>query len=325
MEINKEIERKYFFAISIPTRNRSEFLKSGIINQLPKLKELNIGVYIFDNSDDELTKNLINSYLGKYNNIFYLKNKEVLTYGENTSQAFLVPNTKYLVVMGDGLILDIDYLSEIIEILKNKNPDFLILNSRVKSQQSKEYIDKLEFFKELTWHCTLIGSTIFNSELIKIGKEKGIFLKYEKSDFIQLGILFESLNYKKEIYGIFLSKLLLKVNSLKKISYWKKNTFDIFGYKWIQFIENLPNVYDRYKKEVILSHGIKSNLFTLRGFLNLRLENGFGINEYRKYKNIFYQITDINRIIILLISIIPIFILKIVKKTYQLMKGMKKL
>ncbi|WP_302162714.1 glycosyltransferase family A protein [uncultured Fusobacterium sp.] len=325
MEINKEIEKKYFFAISIPTRNRSEFLKSGIINQLPKLKKLNIGVYIFDNSDDELTKKLINSYLDKYSNVFYLKNKEVLTYGENTSQAFLVPNTKYLVVMGDSLILDIDYLSEIIEILKNKNPDFLILNSRVKSQKSKEYIDKLEFFKELTWHCTLIGSTIFNSELIKIGKEKGIFLKYEKSDFIQLGILFESLNYKKEIYGIFLSKLLLKANSLKKTSYWKKNTFDIFGYKWIQFIENLPNVYDRYKKEVILSHGIKSNLFTLRGFLNLRLENGFGINEYRKYKNIFYQITDINRIIILLISIIPIFILKILKKTYQLMKGMKKL
>lgn len=112
---------------------------------------------------------------------------------------------------------------------------------------------------------------------------------------------------------------------MKKTSYWRKNTFDVFGYKWIQFIENLPVDYDKYKKEVILDHGIKSNLFTLRGFFNLRAENVFGINEYRKYKNIFHQITNINTTILLIISLIPVFILKILKKTYQLMKGMKKL
>ncbi len=326
MKNNEDTEKKYFFAISIPTRNRSEFLKSGIISQLSKMKKLNIGIYVFDNSDDDLTKDLITPYLKEYNNLFYSKNKKILTYGENTSQAFLTPNAEYLLVMSDSLILDINYLNEIIEILKNKNPDFLILNNdRVKDQQNKEYIDKLEFFKELTWHCTLIGSTIFNSNLLQTAKEKNIFLKYEKNDFIQLGVLFESLNIKKEIHGIFLSELLLKGNKLKKTSYWRKNTFDVFGYKWIQFIENLPVDYDKYKKEVILDHGIKSNLFTLRGFFNLRAENVFGINEYRKYKNIFHQITNINTTILLIISLIPVFILKILKKTYQLMKGMKKL
>lgn len=326
MRNNEDIEKEHFFAISIPTRNRNEFLKSGIISQLFKMKELNVGIYIFDNSDDDLTKDLISPYLKEYNNLFYSKNKKILTYGENTSQAFLIPDAEYLLVMSDSLILDINYLNEIIEILKNKNPDFLILNNgRVKEQQNKEYTNKLEFFKELTWHCTLIGSTIFNSDLIKIAKEKDIFPKYKKSDFIQLGVLFESLNYKKEIYGIFLSKLLLKGNSLKKISYWRKNTFDVFGYKWIGFIENLPTDYDEYKKEVILSHGIKSNLFTLKGFFNLRTENVFGISEYKKYKNIFYKITNIRNINLLIISIIPIFILKILKKIYQLMKGMKRI
>lgn len=316
--------KKYFLAISIPTRNRSEFLKSGIITQLSKLKELNIGVYIFDNSDNNLTKDLVGLYLEKYQNIFYFKNKEVLTYGENTSQAFLIPDTQYLLVMGDSLVLEISYLDKIIKTLKNENPDFLILNSRIKNLENKKYTNKLEFFKELTWHCTLIGSTIFNSKLIGIAKEKKTFSKYEKSDFIQLGILFESLNSKEEICGIFLNELLLKENSLKKLSYWKKNTFDVFGYKWIEFIENLPSTYNKYKKEVILSHGIKSGLFTLKGFLNLRVENIFGIKEYRKYKNIFPKITNINNINLLIILIIPIFILKVLKKIYKLMKGMKK-
>lgn len=326
MRNNEDIEKEHFFAISIPTRNRNEFLKSGIISQLFKMKELNVGIYIFDNSDDDLTKDLISPYLKEYNNLFYSKNKKILTYGENTSQAFLIPDAEYLLVMSDSLILDINYLNEIIEILKNKNPDFLILNNgRVKEQQNKEYTNKLEFFKELTWHCTLIGSTIFNSDLIKIAKEKDIFPKYKKSDFIQLGVLFESLNYKKEIYGIFLSKLLLKGNSLKKTSYWRKNTFDVFGYKWIQFIENLPTDYEEYKKEVILSHGIKSGLFNLRGFLILRIEKIFGINEHKKYRNIFYKITNINSINLFIISIIPVSVLKILRKIYQLMKGMKKI
>jgi len=321
---DKDTIKKYFFAISIPTRNRSEFLKSGIINQLSKLKELNIGLYIFDNSDNNLTKDLVSLYLKKYDNMFYFKNKKVLTYGENTSQAFLIPNTQYLLVMGDSLILKISCLDKIIKTLKNEKLDFLILNSRIKNLENKKYTNKLEFFKELTWHCTLIGSTIFNSKLIGIAKEKKIFSKYEESDFIQLGVLFESLNSKEEIYGIFLNELLLKGNSLKKISYWKRNTFDVFGYKWIEFIENLPSAYNKYKREVILSHGIKSGLFTLKGFLNLRAENIFGKKEYRKYKNIFPKITNISNMNLLIILIIPIFILKILKKNYELMKGMKK-
>lgn len=322
MRNNKDTEKKYFFAISIPTRNRSEFLKSGIIEQLSKLAELNIGVYIFDNSDDSLTRNLIEPYLEKFTNIYYLKNKELLCAGENIYQAFLIPKAEYILVIGDGLIVKENYLEEIIKYLKHYNPTCLILNSRVKDIKDKEYNECLEFFKELTWHCTLLGSTIYSSQIINICRDNSIFEKYKYNDFIQLGILLEGILLLENFKILFKYKTVLENSNKKiiKVSCWRHHAFDTFGINWIEFIEKLPNYYNMLKNKVILEHGIKSGLFTFKGFIRLREDGFFSYKDIKEYSFLFPKITTLNKRWIILVSVLPINLTKIFGKIYRKIK-----
>lgn len=301
----KAINKVKFISICIPTRNRLAFLKAGILLQLDELEKLNIPVYIFDNSTDELTKNYIEEYRKKYSNLFYEKNKLGTTYGESVAKGFLTPVSDYIYVIGDSSIVPIEHLKNIIERLKNEKPDFYILNCRVKDVQDKIYSSSTDFFKELTWHCTLIGSTIYSSEIIKLAYNHNIIEKYKQSDFIQLGVLLEALLLKKQIKGMFFKENVLRGVGLVKTSTWRHEPFKVFGEDWIKFIDNLSSEYNKFKDYVIRSHGVKSRLFSLSGICHLRYEGSLNSKSYKEYECTIEKITNINKSVIYLIAKLP--------------------
>lgn len=321
-----KIKKKYFFAISVPTKNREKFIENGILKQLNKLKELNIGLYIFDNSDNNLTEILVKKYLKTFDNLYYMKNTKSLTYGENTTQAFLIPDAEYLLVTGDGIIIKQERLKKIVETLRENKLTCLILNNRVTEIEDKLYMEPIEFCKELSWHCTLLGSAIFSAELIEVCKKNNIFNKYKYSDFMNLGVLLEGILFVKELKILFIKEFLLKGsnNKLKKLSHWKKQTLKIFGVDWINFINFLPQNYNVVKDEVILDHGMKSGLFSLKGFIILRCDGFFGVKDIKEYSNILKKITTLNKSTLYIIACIPRSFLNIIKQIYKIIKKLKK-
>lgn len=288
---------------------------------------MNIGVYLFDNSDGEETRELVKDYLSKNSNLHYYKSERVLSYGENTYKAFLFPQAEYLLVIGDSIIVRDNYYKDLIDLLKKEKPTCLILNNRVKKYRKITYTDPQKFCRELAWHCTLTGATIMNYKLIKKCEERNIIKKYIKSDFIHLGILLEGILLVENLKIVFNPDYVLTTEyiKIKKISSWRNRAFEVFGNNWINFVENLPKDYSSIKEKIILDHGVKSGLFTFKGLLYLRYEGFFTKEDIKKYKNIFSKITNLNLILIKFIAFIPrkviVLIVNIIKEIKKLSRG----
>lgn len=295
--------------ISLITRNRSQFLKKGLFEMFEGIKENNLILNIFDNSSetDRETYKIYEELKKQYEKVFYYGTNKELSYPENCKRAFEKFNdSDYSLIIGDSNYISKENLEDILNILKTKRYDILVLNSgRVKDiKTNKEYIDKQEFFEELTWHCTLIGSTIYKKEFLETAINRGIYEKYIGNDFFQLGILLEGLYYKEDCKVFFIQKKSLTSVKIPKESYWRKNTFKTFGEDWIEFIEMLPQDL-KNKEEVIKSHGIKSKLFTFSGFLKLRAQGIFNKSELNNNKKMILKLTNLKNRELKWISIFP--------------------
>lgn len=300
--------------ISLITRNRSQFLKKGLFEMFEGIKENNLILNIFDNSSetDRETYKIYEELKKQYEKVFYYGTNKELSYPENCKRAFEKFNdSDYSLIIGDSNYISKENLEDILNILKTKRYDILVLNSgRVKDIKiNKEYINKQEFFEELTWHCTLIGSTIYKKEFLETAINRGIYEKYTGNDFFQLGILLEGLYYKENCKAFFIQKKSLTPVKISKESYWRKNTFKTFGEDWIEFIEMLPQGL-KNKEEVIKSHGIKSKLFTFSGFLKLRAQGILTRAELKTKKNLILNLTNLSFLKLSIIAFLPQKILK---------------
>lgn len=303
--------------ISVITRNRSQFLKKGLFEMFEGIKENNLILNIFDNSSetDRETYKIYEELKKQYEKVFYYGTNKELSYPENCKRAFEKFNdSDYSLIIGDSNYISKENLEDILNILKTKRYDILVLNSgRVKDiKTNKEYIDKQEFFEELTWHCTLIGSTIYKKEFLETAINRGIYEKYTGNDFFQLGILLEGLYYKENCKVFFIQKKSLNPIEIPKESYWKKNTFKTFGKDWIEFIERLPQDL-KNKEEVIKSHGIKSGLFSIKGFIHLRKKNYLNIDILSKNKNLIQRLSKVKFFYLYLICLLPIILIQKIK------------
>lgn len=310
--------------ISVITRNRSQFLKKGLFEMFEGIKENNLILNIFDNSSetDRETYKIYEELKKQYEKVFYYGTNRELSYPENCKRAFEKFNdSDYSLIIGDSNYISKENLEDILNILKTKRYDILVLNSgRVKDiKTNKEYIDKQEFFEELTWHCTLIGSTIYKKEFLEMAINRGIYEKYIGNDFFQLGILLEGLYYKENCKAFFIQKKSLTSVKIPKESYWRKNTFKTFGEDWIEFIEMLPQDL-KNKEKIIKSHGVKSGLFSIKGFIYLREKNYLNINIVKENKKLIQKLSELKIIYIYLIGLIPRRLIKILISIIQKIK-----
>lgn len=300
--------------ISVITRNRSQFLRKGLFEMFEGIKENNLILNIFDNSseNDRETYKIYEELKKQYEKIFYYGTDKELSYPENCKRAFKSFNSsEYSIIIGDSSYILKKDLGNILEILKTKKYDILILNSgRVKDIKiDKEYTDRQEFFEEMTWHCTLIGSTIYKKEFLELAINKEIYEKYSGNDFFQLGVLLEGIYYKENFKAFFMQKNGLTSVGIPRESYWMKNTFKTFGEDWIEFIEMLPQDF-RNKNEVIKSHGVKSGLFTVKGFVLLREKNYFNIKILQEREELIQNLSKVKVGYLYLIALVPQVLIK---------------
>lgn len=118
-------------AISIPTYNRSSYLKellASIKSQIdiePAISD-SLSIYIFDNASTDNTKEIIDT---SHLDIIYKNNGTNIGGDPNILQAYITPTEPYIWIIGDDEILLKDSISENLFIIKYLSPD-LILNIR---------------------------------------------------------------------------------------------------------------------------------------------------------------------------------------------------
>lgn len=302
-------------AIAIPTYNRPEILHQNLKYMLPDLRIHNIPVYISDDSTNTKTEIMLNSFKKEYPFIYYCKNNPSLGHDENYFFTLQIPTEDYVWYLGDSLSIKHGAISQILSSLEDADYAFIAVNSvgRTLNLPSKYYTDPNEIFKELAWHLTLTGATIYNkSTLHDLMNLKQACHK----NFPQLVIIFTGL--LKGNAGLYWIEDKLIFLTKERASYWEKKIFEVFANDWSKVILDLPEVYSSKNKFfVIKSHDKHTNIFSAKSLLKYRLQGSFSLTIVLKYFSYIKLSSNFNIIFILFMAIIPIPLINTMQKLFK--------
>lgn len=290
-------------AIAIPTYNRSNILKENILKMLDEIQRYSIPIYISDDSPDKTTEEIIFDIKREYPYIFYKKNKPSLGHDKNCLSTLNYPSENYIWYLGDSRIIQKGGIERILQIIDKNAPDFIAVNSENRNVNitSKLYNDGNLLLKELGWHLTLTGATIYSRKMINSANQLDIS-KY--TNFPQTAIIFECFS-KQECKLIWLNENFV-FNNAQNISYWKKDVFKVFITDWTNCINNLGTYYySEIKSLAIISHSRNTKLFNLKSILSYRFNGYYGLKEYKGYNKELKKHSNLNTILLYVFAIIP--------------------
>ncbi len=290
-------------AIVMPTFNRPEIFEENIKSYITYCSKYKIKIYISDDRKDQKILRLANKLKKIYPYLYYKQNKPPLKHDKNLVRSLRLPNTKYVWILGDSLILEKNALEKIILFLSNNKPKLLGVNAVGRKLNYKSAIINKpdEVILNLGWHLTLTGATIYSSDAIRYLKK----IDYKKiKNFPQFFLIFTYLKTAEKFYWI--NDQFISPNQKRKDSYWIKDTFSVFIHDWAHVIDSLNSYYARkVLNRVRLSHAKNTNLFSLRNLIKLRMMGYFGSEDYEKYKDTLDIQSKIPIKIIKIISLVP--------------------
>ena len=313
-------EKKPLLSICIPTYNRAYLLKESLSKLLPICQKYNIEVYVSDNASPDGTYDLLVKLKEIYSCLdFYRQNENI---GSDKNFEFVIKNAsgKYRWTLGDSTYITEKSLLSFIALLKeNIEYKFYVLGflSYINNNEKQVvYYDANVLLRDIGWHMTWISCLVYHESII----EKLDFQRYYESSFIQTGVIFEYLAHNTTNVMYCPQIPIETFPNIEKRGHWLPHAFEVFCKKWTLFIYSLP-VYYSYesKAECIMKHGIKADLFTLKGLLYLRRNKYLCLEHILKYKKFIKCTVRYNFLFLILISLIPAVLLNTLSKTRKLL------
>ena len=159
--------------IVIPTYERSEILKENFVLMLEEIQKYSIPIFISDDSKDLKTEEWANELRLTYPYINYFNNSPNLGHDKNLIQSIMIPNTDYVWLLGDSMIIKKGAISKILQIINKNKSDIIAFNTKNRdiSFVSNSYSDHNEILSNFGWHLTMTGNRLF---------EKSYFLCNQK-------------------------------------------------------------------------------------------------------------------------------------------------
>jgi len=310
-----------YLSICIPTYNRADILKDSVQELIEIAGEFSVPICISDNASPDHTTLVIRELQKKYPYIFYSRNVENIGMDRNFEAVLKMARTHYAWLLGDDDRIRKRSVKRILEIINANDYDVIVVNGgiasepfvRVSDVPSREFTDCNELLSELGWHMTWMSSLIYNHSLI----EKANFPRYDGTFFTQVGVIFESLASKKDMKIQWCSSPFFYPAKIASLS-WGGVVFEIFMQKWMQIIHSLPDNYSEdIKLKCIKDHGVKTGLFSLVSFFNLRAMGYYSYSTFVRYLNYYKFTTNVPLPVLFMISIFPKWPLEITRSIYK--------
>lgn len=301
--VSKEFEQTAELAICIPTYERSEVVNELIRDYISLYKSKGYDLYIYDSSPDNKTELVVKKWAEENNNLYYIKMPAELHSNMKVYKIFqqygLEKKYKYIWVCSDSIRWT-NYVWNQLDELMNRNYDMILVNYRDQEPiGSREYTDKLDFFRDCAWHLTLYGATLLNTDrMLKEVDWSRLEKIYNVSDRVNhshVAFYFEKilcLNDFKAYHWSIPNKCLI-ASGLKAYSGWRKDTFYVWCYCFPSMIAKLPKFYDREKTNVILKNGKYSDILNVRNLITMRNENLFTVSDFFDYLFQWKRLTDV--------------------------------
>lgn len=318
--------------IVLPTRNHAEMVRF-FLEKTDYLEKYNICLQVHDSSTNDETKELIESI--NSNHIRYRRYDSDIDIDVKTILALQDVNTKYAFLCGDGVIFNANvvyeniytYLKADIDLVEiyddnlKKHIDYYNLLKEKKKCDPVMYNNIIEHFRDNCWHMPLYGGSIvksivfhdFDFELNKDLVGKGFVYPYSIYDYFST----------HEFFGCVCGGSTLIQNPLKKDSIWMKKGWgiDIWAHKYPFSINRLPDIYDKYKIQVIKETGVRTKFLTKNGLAYWRSIGIYSFKLYKLYKDDLIQYTYLNRGYLLILAIMPRRCMQFIRKVKHLFQN----
>lgn len=300
------IAKNSLLAIAIPTYNRAAILRENLSLMLDELGRFGIPVYISDDSNNNETEELVWDIKESYPYIYYNKNVPSLGHDKNCIKTLSIPDEEYVWYLGDAIIIKPGGINDVLLKIEQYHPDFISVNAldRVVGIPSKIYSDGNLLLRELGWHLTMTGVTIYSKSILN---ELYTFPVDNYHNFPQMALVFQYFaNGKCNL--LWNDKILIAGNVSKK-SYWKKDVFKVFIDDWSSCINSFSDKYINETKEVAkVSHSLNTGLYCFKSLVSYRIHGFFGWREYLHYFHELRKHSRVNIGIVGLIAFLPRFV-----------------
>lgn len=298
---------KYKLAISIITYERPKDIELMLANIADFTKKLNVGLYIFDGSKSNDTKDIVKTYKNSgYDNIEYLKydNPDFLTRAHDMYDA---PDSEYIWAIRDRMFFkDINVYKYLISLLK-LNPTIVSLFHYDYSTPVKFFYSKNEYVKKFIYSFQLLGSFIIEKKAVRY-VNSSIYKKQYCISWIQVAVALNSVVNSEKFLGIQTSfdKSLLYLNS-NSHSWDKTDDYIIAMFEdKLNCVEDFVKKNNEYNvKELALAFGMPN---TYTELLFLRESNRLNLKTFRRFTECFKKYSKFNIRTVFLITILPRFL-----------------
>jgi len=300
MKINSEDR---LLSISIPTYNRSDKLELNLRLLVKCLIRHNIPIFIFDNSDNNLSFQVFLKIKSNYNYIHYYKNQKNIGAERNFILALKSPNTKYVWLFGDDDKFDYNGFENLYSFLSSSDYDLILLNqnSYKKNYFSDQKINDVKtLFTKYMAHMTYISVLIYSNNLIK----SMYFEKYLDLTFSYIFPIFELSSVKSYFYSsILVEPLPNRINSFSHL------VTSYFVYDLFSSISLLSDVFNKNQRKY--AHRKVYNNYFNKFYYLLKARftsNEINLSKFIKNRKAFSSAFNfIDNLIILFLCLLPKF------------------
>ncbi len=300
---------KYSIACCFLTHNHTDVLKDILDKSLKDYNTHQIDVCIYDDSDDDSTKQLINEYEKEFDNIYYIDAHEALN-GDHKYllilQGYRLPKDyDYIWMCKDRVCFASSYLDRLCEAINEGHDVIIGGNERqrwdVGINVNKDiYVDPALFYKNYAvfstnWEALIRKRATMLKDIDWEYYKNTYHIDENSNSFNQTISLFVRLSELERVsIRICRYEFDERYISSKASSNWKNILFSLWIDQWVAANFSLPEIYDKYKAEAIKS---ETNLKELFGSTEQMIEwhsQGIYTNAiFQKYKSIWPFVTEI--------------------------------
>lgn len=318
-------------AIVLITANRPEVIDCNLSKCAQTLYNFGIDLIVYDSNENESTHEVVNKYASEFDNIKYTQwdgevdgvsiDEKVISAYEKYSKDY-----EYIWMMRDALIITMEHIIEKLDQLISAKKDLIILDHiyrDIKRHGSKDYTDCTLLLKEQCVHMITLGTFIVKSDWIKkVIKEVPL---NEKTHGIHFPIAFFHYYANHDVNAAsYVGEPWYGNPSAAKSSFWMQKLLWLWGYQWFNMINNLPSVYDDYKKEVYKVKTVDFEPFSLPYLVKARQYGGLTFSLINQHKKYFPYVCKIPLIVFYIIACIPPALAPAVEKIIYKLKFYRK-
>jgi glycosyltransferase involved in cell wall biosynthesis len=311
--------------IVIPTFNRAAFLDQCLAFAVDAIGDYAVPICISDNCSSDSTAEVVKKWLAVYPLIRYSCNDANMGPDRNFEIALKMGQADYVWLLGDTYRITRACVDHLIDSLTSctPGPDVVVLNAagRVTDVPGTVFTDANQLLTRLGWHMTCMSSLVYRRDVLA----KAPYARFRSTDFIQVGIIFESIENRPFAVEWVADQSVYPINIAGVVKEtWRARVLQVWVERWSNFVMSLPPSYALATKlACIKAHNSKSGLFSIGSMLSLRAENAFGWAVMRQYPS-YLALNPARLIAARLIALLPVHVASALRNAMQLIRKRQK-